>query len=180
MINLKDFFRFRQGPSLTISEWHKSGIYQDIRRIMSRPNLVGAAGATAAMALGVTLIELPYTAGFPIVWSSMAARHAVSKWFFALLLLIYLLIYLLDELLLFFTVLFTMWTVRMEEKHGRLLKLVSGAVMVALALALLIRPELMNSLRGLLVVFTVAIAVTLGAVGVHYATRQHRQKRAEL
>jgi glutaredoxin len=177
LINLKEFFWFHQGPSLTISERHKTGIYKGIRRIMNRNSLAGTMGATAAIALGATLAELPCTAGFPVIWSSILASQSVNSWIFAMLLLAYLLIYLLDELAVFFVFVFTMQVGRMEEKHGRLLKLAGGAVMVALALAMLLRPELMNSLNGSLIVFAFAALLALGIWGGHYTFGRIQQIR---
>jgi hypothetical protein len=41
----------------------------------------------------------------------------------------------------------------MQEKHGRVLELIGGGVMFALALTLLVRPRLMDELYGSLLVF---------------------------
>lgn len=161
LVNIKDFFWFRQGPSLTIADSQKPGIYQDIRRIMSQRRLAATAGATAAMALGVTLMELPCTAGFPVVWSSLVAQSNPSNVMFALLLLEYLAIFLLDELALFAIVLYTMRVSRFEEKQGRLLKLIGGCVMLGLALVLLLRPELMDDISGSLAVFAISLALPI-------------------
>ena len=47
----------------------------------------------------------------------------------------------------------------MGEQHGRALKLLGGVVMVALAGALALRPELMEDLTGSLVLFGTALGV---------------------
>jgi hypothetical protein len=118
--------------------------------------------ATGGMALGVTLVELPCTAGLPVLWTTLLADAGVATGAFALLLLLYMLVYLLDELLVFGVVVVTMRVTRIEERQGRVLKLVGGSVMLALALVMLFWPTLLESIGGTLAVFGVA----LGGAGV--------------
>ncbi len=167
-INIKDYFLFRQGVSLTISDQYKPGIFKGMRRIMqSDRSLPATMGATAALALGVTLVELPCTAGFPMIWSALVARQEVGPQGFWLLLGLYLLIFLLDELFVFSAVVMTLKASRFEETHGRVLKLIGGMIMLALALMLLIEPELMNSLVGSIGVFAAALLASILILLVH-------------
>jgi hypothetical protein len=46
---------------------------------------------------------------------------------------------------------------RFEEKHGRILKLIGGMIMLALAVTLVLAPDTMHSLGGTLLVFGGAI-----------------------
>lgn len=167
-INIKDYFFFKQGVSLTISDQHKPGIFKRMRRIMQADrSLPATVGATAALALGVTLVELPCTAGFPVIWSTLVARQDVAIGGFLLLLGLYMLIYLLDELFVFGTVVLTLKASRFEETHGRVLKLIGGMIMLALALVLIIDPDLMNSLAGSLGVFGAALLASMVILLVH-------------
>ena len=50
---------------------------------------------------------------------------------------------------------------RMEEKHGQVLKLFSGCLMIALSIVMIVKPALMNELASTLIVFGAAVAVTL-------------------
>ncbi len=119
------------------------------------------------MALGITLVELPCTAGFPMVWSRLVADYNLSTANFVLLLSFYLLVYLVEELIVFFTVLATLKASRLAERQGRVLKLIGGMIMLALALVLLIDPELMNSLSGSLLIFGSALLASLLILFVH-------------
>ena len=167
-INIKDYFFFKHGVSLTISDQHKPGIFKGMRRIMqSNRSLPATMGATAALALGVTLVELPCTAGFPMIWSAIVARQEVGPQAFWLLLGLYLLIFLLDELFVFSTVVVTLKASRFEETHGRVLKLIGGMIMLALALMLLIEPELMNSIVGSVGVFMAALLASVLILLIH-------------
>jgi thiol-disulfide isomerase/thioredoxin len=161
LINIKDYFWYKKGISFTISDKHKPKIYRDFRGLLnSEKSVFALIGATVVMALGIALVELPCTAGFPVLWTKIVSAHQVSTLNFVLLLGLYMLIYLLDELLFFFTAVVTLRASKMEEKQGRVLKLVGGMVMLALALVLLINPELMNSFASSLIVFAGAFGAT--------------------
>jgi cytochrome c biogenesis protein CcdA/thiol-disulfide isomerase/thioredoxin len=168
LVNIKDYFWYKRGISFTISEKHKPKIYRDIRGLLTPGRSTAALlGATVVMALGIALIELPCTAGFPVLWSNLVAGQAVTPVEFWLLLGLYMGIYLLDELIVFGTAVYTLKMSRMEEKHGRVLKLVGGMVMLALALVLLLDPERMNTFGGSLAVFAAAFGATLLILLVH-------------
>lgn len=161
LVNIKDYFWYKRGLSFTISDKHKPGLYRQMRGLLQQDSSLKRIGATAVMATGISLIELPCTAGFPVLWSSLLAGSDLAVGGFALLLGLYLLVYLLDELLIFGVAATTLRIGRFQERHGRFLKLLGGIIMLHLALVLFFRPEWMKSLSGLLLVFTVALAVTL-------------------
>lgn len=160
LVNIKDYLWYGQGISFSIPEGQKPGIYQRLRGLrqqeLNTPLLIAA---TVAMAAGIALVELPCTAGFPVVWSGILAERQVGGVVFGALLAVYVLIYLLDELAIFAIAFITMSLGRMEERHGRALKLLGGAVMVALAGALALRPELMDHLGGTLWLFGSALGL---------------------
>jgi cytochrome c biogenesis protein CcdA/glutaredoxin len=163
LINIKDYFWYKEGISLTVSDKHKPKLYRDIRSLLAPgKSILALIGATIVMALGISLVELPCTAGFPVLWTNLVAAQGVDSLTFALLLGLYMVIYLLDELIVFVTVVITLRASRLEEKHGRLLKLVGGVVMLALAVVLLVDPDLMNNISSSLSIFGVAF----GAAGL--------------
>jgi uncharacterized membrane protein HdeD (DUF308 family) len=128
---------------------------------------LGLIGSSAALAVGVSFIEFSCTAGFPVIWSNLVAANNVSTIDFVLLLGLYMLIYLLDELAVFITAAVTMKASRMEEKHGRLLKLASGVIMLALGFVMLVNPKWMNNVGTSLLVFLAAIALTFLVSFIH-------------
>ena len=84
-----------------------------------------------------------------------------------LLLGLYMLIYQLDELGLFAVAVVTLKANRIEEKHGRVLKLIGGMLMLALAIVMLVNPALMNNLGSSLLIFAIALGATLIVLFVH-------------
>ena len=120
LINMKDYFWYKEGVSFTISDKHKPKLYKNMRDSVVTPrSLIGLISSTAVMAAGVSLIEFSCTAGFPVIWSNIMIANNVSGLYFALLLGLYMLIYLLDEIGVIAVASITMKAARVEEKHGR-------------------------------------------------------------
>lgn len=168
LVNIKDYFWYQEGISFTISDKKKPGIYKGIRRIMNaEENLWGLISATVVLAAGVSLVEFSCTAGFPMIWTNLLAYHEVTGLAFLGLLLVYMLIYQLDELGIFLVAVFTLRKSKMEEKYGRILKLLGGTLMLSLAVVMLVDPHLMNNIGSSLWVFGAAFGVTVLVLIVH-------------
>ncbi|MGM5488432.1 MAG: glutaredoxin domain-containing protein [Nanobdellota archaeon] len=162
VVNIKDYFWYKKGISFTIPDAFKPKIFKQMRDVMNPTRSTpGMLVATALMALGIVLVELPCTAGFPMIWTNILSQHEVSGVAFALLLGLYLLIYLIIELVIFFSAMFSLKATRFDEKHGRMLKLVGGMIMLALAYALVFKPDLMNSIMGTVYIFGTAIGLSV-------------------
>jgi len=161
LVNIKDYFWYKEGVSFTISDDKKPGIYQRMRGILRHSDSVWQLiGATIVFAAGIALVELSCTAGFPVIWSNILTSQNVETATFVLLLLVYMLIYLLDELGIFLVAVFTLRSSKLEEKHGRVLKLIGGVLMLTLAVVMLVDPTVMNDLTGTLIIFGIAIVAT--------------------
>jgi thiol-disulfide isomerase/thioredoxin len=168
MVNIKDYFWYKEGLSFTIADEKKPGIFQNIRKIMDASHSFwGLAGATVLMAAGVSLVEFSCTAGFPVLWTNLLVSQKVGTAFFIILLILYMFIYQLDELVIFFTAVFSLKASKLEEKQGRILKLIGGMLMLTLAFVMLVNPEWMNSLSSSLIIFAVAFALTLLVLLLH-------------
>jgi thiol-disulfide isomerase/thioredoxin len=168
VINIKDYFWFKEGVSLTIDDSKRKGILQRMRKLLDgSQSLASLIGATILLAAGVSLVEFSCTAGLPVLWTNLLNAQGVATATFVLLLLLYLLIYQADELIIFFVAVSTLKASRLEEKHGRILKLAGGILMLTLAVVMLINPAWMNDLGSSLIVFGVALGIFLLVLLVH-------------
>ncbi|MBA4420679.1 MAG: hypothetical protein C0391_05990 [Anaerolinea sp.] len=159
IVNIKDYFWYKEGVSFTISEKNKGNLVQKMRNVLAKSdNFWSLVGATVVLAAGVSLVEFSCTAGFPVLWSNLLNAHNVSMSTFVLLLVLYMVIYQLDEIAIFSTVVVTLKASRLEEKQGRILKLIGGSLMLTLAIVMLIDPRIMNNLTSSLLVFGAAFA----------------------
>ena len=161
LVNVKDYFWFKRGFSFTIDDKYKPGIFKGFRELMTNSRSpLALMGATIVMASGIALIELPCTAGFPVIWSGLVHAHDVSWLEFSALLGVYLLIYLGIELVIFGIAVVKLRIDRFQEHQGRMLKLVGGVIMVALAVVLIAAPEIMSQVGPAMGVFVFAFALT--------------------
>jgi len=168
VVNIKDYFWYKEGISFTIADDKKPGLFQKMRRVVDASNSFwGLVGATVVLAAGVSLVEFACTAGFPVIWTNLLSAQKVSPLTFGLLLLLYLVIYQLDELGIFTVAVVTLKSSKIEEKHGRILKLIGGTLMLALSIAMLVDPFIMNNLSSSLIVFGAALAATLLILVIH-------------
>jgi len=168
LVNLKDYFWYKEGISFTISDKKKPKLYKNMRSAVISPGtILGLIGSSAALAVGVSLVEFSCTAGFPVIWSNLMAANQIAGMEFILLLGLYMLIYLMDELAIFSTAVITMRASRVEEKQGRILKPVSGFVMVTLGFVMVVKPAWMNEIGTSLVVFLVALSIAFLILIIH-------------
>jgi glutaredoxin len=167
-VNIKDYFWYKEGISFTIADEKKPGIYKGMRRILEAGDSTPAViGATVVLSAGVSLVEFSCTAGFPVLWTNLLISQQAAALTFVLLLLLYMLIYQIDELGIFLFAVFTLKAGKLEEKHGRILKLVGGMLMLTLAVVMLVNPAWMNQIGTSLIVFLIAFGLSGLTLALH-------------
>ncbi|MBF6650343.1 glutaredoxin family protein [Methylobacter sp. BlB1] len=137
-INLKDFWAYGWGVSLSIPESAKPGIYARIRAILQAESLRGAMIGAVVLALLVQIVEFLCTSGFPALYTRILTMQQLDGASYYGYLLLYNLAYMLDDAVVLGIGIITLSQRRLQEKEGRWLKLISGLVMVGLGLYLLI------------------------------------------
>lgn len=140
-INVKDYFAFKQGVSLAIPEAAKPGIYAQVRHLIQLESLPAALVSVTVLAVVVNFIELLCTAGLPAIFTAVLAQQALSFAEYYGYLLLYILAYIADDTLMVTIAVLTLGSHKLSEQSGRWLKLISGVVMLALAAAMLFRPD---------------------------------------
>ena len=163
-VNIKDYFAFKQGLSFTISDQGKSTLAGKLRTLIdpSRGILALLAG-TALLAFSAAVIELPCTAGFPVLWAQITAQFNLTRTGLWSYLALYLLVYLLDEIIILALVVLTLKRSFVDERKGRFLKLVSGSLMAVLTIHLVALPDLLRTVPGLasVILSTIVLIVLL-------------------
>ncbi len=155
-VNVKDFFAFRRGISLSIPESRKADIFRRGRAILSAGSLPAMLAATVLLATAANFYELLCTAGFPMVYARLLTLHAPDPASHLLYLAFYNAVYVLPLLAIVLAFVGTMGARKLSEREGRLLKLLSGLMMLGLGLLLLLTPERLGNLG-------VAFGLLLGA-----------------
>jgi len=140
-VHVKDFIAPHRGLSLSIPDRAKPKIYARVRRIVYAENLTAALAMTLALAVMVNLVELLCTAGLPAVFTQVLSAHGLSWWEHHAYMLLYIVAYMLDDTAMLAIAIVTLSRRKVQERAGRVLKLVSGAAMITLGLLLILRPE---------------------------------------
>jgi hypothetical protein len=137
---VKDFFAFGRGVSLSIPASAKPGIYQRMRRLLHEQSLAMAIAGTVVLAVLVQLVELLCTSGLPALYTRILTLRQLDPWGYYGYILLYNVMYMADDVVLLAIGVVTLSQKRLQEKEGRLLKLLSGLVMLLLGLYLILVP----------------------------------------
>lgn len=172
----KDYFAPKRGPSMSIRQSSKPGLYSRMRDVAGRKALLPALGATAVLAILVSFLETPCSAGLPVLWTGMLREAGIGGTTAVLYFIAYMIPFLLDEFLVFAFAVITMRATKMQEKHGQLLKLIAGVTMLMLALVMLLDPTIMEDPIKTLGLFAAAFAL---AGIVHYITEYVKRRQSE-
>ncbi|MCQ8103769.1 glutaredoxin family protein [Methylomonas sp. SURF-2] len=140
-VNVKDFFAFKQGLSFSIPETAKPGLYARMRQLLRTDALAASLLSVTVLAILVNFIELLCTAGLPAIYTAVLSQQGLSMMQYYAYLLLYILAYIADDSLMVAIAVFTLGSRKLTEQSGRWLKLLSGAVMLALAATMLLRPD---------------------------------------
>lgn len=139
-INLKDFRFYRRGVSLTIPDAVKPGIYARIRKILQAQNLTGALIGAVVLAVLVQIVEFMCTSGFPALYTRILTLKQPDSLGYYGYLLLYNLAYMFDDVIVLAIGIVTLSQRRLQEREGRLLKLISGLAMIGIGVYLLLKP----------------------------------------
>jgi len=163
VINIKDYFYFKQGVSLSIPDAAKPKLFDRMRKLLKASSLASIIAGTIVLAMAANAYELLCTAGFPMVFTRVLTLHKLSPATYYLYLVFYNVVYVipLATIVAIFTI--TLGSKKLSEHQGQILKLVSGTMMLYLALVILIKPALLSNL-GIAAGLLAAALATAGII----------------
>ena len=160
VLNIKDYFAFKQGLSLSISDTRQADLFQRSRRLLQAERLPTMLAATVLLAVAANFYELLCTAGLPMVFTRLLTLREQGTGQHYLYLLLYNLIYVLPLLLIVIGFVRTLGSRKLSEREGRLLKLLSGLMMFGLGILLVWAPEKLDQPAFALLIPLAAIVLT--------------------
>lgn len=170
VINIKEFFFFGKGVSLTIPESAKPKLYERMRGILKAGSMTGVVVGTIVLAIAANTYELLCTAGFPMVFARVLTLHKLFPWQYYFYLGLYNVIYVIPLLVIVIVFSSTLGARKLTEWQGRVLKLLSGLMMLGLGIILIAKPALLNNIFvsiGLMA-GVLLVASFIGTVGKKY------------
>ena len=162
IMNARDYFSLHQKATLSIPKSAKPGLFKRMGGLLSADKLPTLLAGTVTLAIAVNSYELLCTAGFPMVYTRTLTMHQLDSSTYYLYLALYNFIYIIPLTVIvgFFTL--TLGAKKLSKNQGRLLKLLSGIMMILLGGILIFAPDLLNNLFtgiGLLVIATLLVTL---------------------
>jgi hypothetical protein len=159
-INIKDYYCFGQGFTLSIPEALKPRLFEKMRGVVEAGQWPAMIASTAVLAIAANSYELLCTAGFPMVYARILTLSQLSSAQYYLYLLLYNFIYIMPLLAIVCLFIATMGARKLSEREGRLLKLLSGFMMLGLGAMLIFAPGLLNNIFAASLLMGGALLIT--------------------
>lgn len=145
LINLKEMFWFKQGVSLMIPEKAKPSLFRRMRAIAGAASLPAAFLGITVLAFLVNLIELGCTLGLPAVFTRiLTLRGDLSGAARFGYLALYNVAYVVPLALIVAAYALTLHRLTLSERGAKVLKAVSGVLLVSFGLLFLLAPGLLS------------------------------------
>jgi glutaredoxin len=157
LINIKDYFWFKQGVSLSLSEAQQLAITQKAGKIVRdlrepkghQTKFFTALSGTVLLAIFVNIVELGCTAILPAVYMTTLVNYCSENSSSGKLLCyifwtaVYALVYVIPLLLILSNFIYSFQSSRITETQGRRLKLAGGLFMLFFGLVMIFQPKLL-------------------------------------
>jgi hypothetical protein len=145
LVNLKELVWFKQGVSLMIPDKAKPGLFRRMRQVANSASLPAAVLGITTLALLVNLVELGCTLGLPAMYTRLLSlRTDLSAGARTAYLALYNVAYVVPLALIVGTSVVTLHKIAMTERRAKVLKGVSGALLVLFGLVFLVWPGLLR------------------------------------
>lgn len=145
IVNVKDYFFFKKGISLTLPTSHKLSFMEKVESLARLESLFPLVVATSILAITVNMYELLCTVGFPIVYIRILTLHNLPTFQYYLYLIFYNVVYVVPLACIVTIFALTLGERRFTESGVRKLKLISGYMISLLGVALLFKPHLLEN-----------------------------------
>ncbi len=165
-INIKDFFLFGRGASLSIPEQAKPRLYERMRGLLRAPTLPAMISGAVVLAIMANAYELLCTAGFPMVYTRVLTLHNLATVQYYAYLALYNAVYVIPLAAIVGVVTATLGARKLTEWQGRKLKLMSGVMMLLLGGVILIEPALLNNVLASVLLLCAALALSVVTIAV--------------
>jgi thiol-disulfide isomerase/thioredoxin len=165
-ISAKDYFAPGTGPSTSIPDSAKPGIYTRARGLVSTEHMIPVVGATVALAVVANSYELLCTAGLPMAFTRVLTLNELSTPAYYSYLGLYVAVYVIPLLAIVGGFVWTLGSRKLQPSEGRTLKLLSGSMMLGLGIVLLAAPQLLEQVGTAIIVVGAAVVVTIVVVMV--------------
>jgi len=182
ILNIKDYLY----PKPVESGSRLARIGASLRRLLRKRSTLALTLGSFALAFTVNVYELICTVGFPVIYTEILSSYNLPLIVHILYLILYNVIYVIPLAAIVLAFAFTLGGRRLTEYQARVLKLVSGWLILVLALTVLLNPAMLEhpltSLQVMLLALgasALTMALERGVKGWIYARRVRGSPRAD-
>jgi hypothetical protein len=140
-VNLRSWWRDHSGTCPYLGSEGRRTILERLQRAVGRQSFWLAAGGVFLLGLAVNLVELFCSIGLPVVYTQILALTPLPGWAYYGLLSLYILVFMLDDLVVFVVSMLTLEYLGLTHRYQRFSRLLGGVVLLAIGLALILKPE---------------------------------------
>lgn len=152
VINCKELLFFKKGVSLTIPDEQRGFLMRKIyamKKAIEKGSFPLLVWASFALAILSSLVEIPCTAGFPIIYTGILAGKVLENTFsYYAYLVFYNVLYVLPLLTIVTIFVTTFKGQPISQRQMEILKFVGGVIMILLGIILLVNPSLIGVSMG--------------------------------
>jgi hypothetical protein len=160
IINIKDFFFFKKGPSASISENQKPKLYKQMRKIVKITSIPSLIFATIILAISANTVELLCSLNLPVIYTAILNSHSLNTFDNYMYIFFYNLIYIIPLLIITAVVVITLGRKKLSEFQGRMLKLFSGIMIFSLGEILLINSNILSDVLIAIQILLLSLVIT--------------------
>jgi cytochrome c biogenesis protein CcdA len=146
IINLKERFAFRKGVTLMINDKYLGKLREKIQRLGKKAKTAKTSAlmaSAALLAIFASLIELPCTAGFPLIYTGILSAQTSGVSYYAYLAL-YNLVYVIPLIVIVSLFSFGLSKHAIKKETMGTIKYIAGLIMILLGILLLTNPALLG------------------------------------
>lgn len=178
LINIKDFFFFKKGASLSIPESKKPGIYKQMRNLVKNPKIVASIIGTIILALTINFYELLCTLGLPWVFTTrledLLNSNQITLSDVTTYIIFYNIVYVIPLIIIVFLFVITLGKRKLSEWHGQIMKLETGIMLTSFGLIFLFDYKLLENIITpiLLLIFSLTITLIISSIWKKYMGKE--------
>ncbi|MEA3344225.1 MAG: hypothetical protein U9Q16_00895 [Patescibacteria group bacterium] len=170
LINIKDYFFFQKGVSLTLTKTGKLKFFEKVKKLSLAKSNLALIGTATIIAGTVNLYELLCTFGFPMIYSGALVRQELPALQYYLYLGLYNIVYIIPLTIIVLIFALTLGRKNFSKIWVRRLKLVSGVMILSLGAILIFKPSLLENISA--VFTTLFLAVIVSTIVIFISRKQ--------
>ena len=178
IFNIKDFFFFKKGYSLSIPESKKPAIYRRMRNLVKTAYLPAVIGGAIFLAISVNFYELICSAILPVAYIRVLTLHNLSSLQYYGYIFFYNVVYVIPLFIIVGIFVITLGRRQLTEWHGQILKLLSGIMITGFGILLLFDYKILENVATpiLLLIFSLVLTGIISFLWKNYRHTPEVQK----